>query len=101
LDPSTGAVTNLKSVDLEAPSYQVEGRYVNALYGKLSKAVNDLAEFTGGRYAGKDVPGNEITSRTLTVIVPGLGTAEQQQVLDNIIAVGKQRGVIVKVKVRR
>ena len=59
-------------------------------------------EFAGGRYAGNRVrEEEEITSRTLTVIVPGLGTAGQGQVLDNMIEVGRQRGVIVKVQVRR
>jgi hypothetical protein len=98
-NPNTGAVTSLKSVDLESPSYQVKGKYVNALYSKLSKDVDDLAEFEGGRYAGTDL--GDITSRTLTVIVPDLGTAEQRQVLRNIVEAGKQRGVTVRIEVYR
>ena len=90
-----------KSIDLEAPVYQVNGKYGNALYNKLSKAVDDLAEFSGGRYAGNDVQGHRITSRTLTVIVPGLGTPEQSQVLRQIFEVGRQRGVIVRMEVYR
>jgi hypothetical protein len=74
---------------------------VNALYNKLSRAVDDLAEFEGGRYAGNEVPEEEITSRTLSVIVPGLGTAEQRQVLRLIAEVGKQRGVAVRIEVYR
>jgi hypothetical protein len=100
-DPNTGAATSLKSIDLEAPVYQVNGKYGNALYNKLSKAVDDLAEFSGGRYAGNDVQGHRITSRTLTVIVPGLGTPEQSQVLRQIFEVGRQRGVIVRMEVYR
>jgi hypothetical protein len=100
-DPNTGAATSLKSVDLEAPSYQVEGDYERALYNKLSKSIDDLAEFKGGRYAGTDVPENEITSRTLTVIIPSLGTAEQRQVQRQIFEVGKQRGVLVRTEVYR
>jgi hypothetical protein len=98
-DPNTGAATSLKSVDLDAPAYQVKDKFVNALYGKLSSDLNNLAEFEGGRYAGSDV--GDITSRTLTVIVPGLGTAEQRQVLRNIVEAGKQRGVTVRVEVYR
>jgi hypothetical protein len=79
----------------------VEGKYISALYNRLSKAVDDLAEFTGGRYAGMRVPEHEITSRTLTVIVPDLGTAEQRQVLRLIGDVGRQRGVIVRIEVYR
>jgi hypothetical protein len=100
-DPNTGAATSLKSVDLEAPSYQVKGKYVNALYSKLSRDVDDLAEFSGGKYDDVRVAEHEITSRRLTVIVPGLGTTEQRQVLRQIVEAGKQRGVIVRIEVYR
>jgi hypothetical protein len=100
-DPNTGAVTSLKSVDLESPSYQVNGKYVNALHTKLSRAVDELADFEGWRYADNYVPEDEVTSRTLTVIVPGLGTAEQRQVLRQMVEVGRQRGVIVRMEVYR
>jgi hypothetical protein len=100
-DPNTGAVTSLKSVDLEAPSYQVEDDCDRALYNRLSNNINDLAEFNGGHYANTYVPEHGITSRTLTVIVPSLGTAGQGQVLRQIIEVAKQRGVIVRVGVYR
>ncbi len=100
-DQSTGGVTSLKSVDLELPTYQVSGKNVNALYNKLGKAVNDLAEYAGGEYAGIRIAKHEITSRTLTVIVPGVGTAEQRQVLRRIAEFGRQRGVIVRIEVHR
>jgi hypothetical protein len=79
----------------------VNGQTANALYNKLSDAIEDLAEFEGGRYAGKDVLKAEITSRTLTVIVPRLGTAEQRGVLRLITEVGRQRGISVKIEVYR
>jgi hypothetical protein len=98
-DPNTGAVTSLKSVDLEAPGYQVKDQYVNALYNKLSRGIDKLVEFEGGRYGVTHV--RNVTSRTLTVIVPVLGTAEQRQVLRNIVEVGRQRGVTVRIEVYR
>ena len=98
-DPRTGAATSLKSIDLEAPSYQVAGKYVNALYNKLNRDLNELAEFSGGKYDDVDIREHEITSRTLTFIVPSLGTAEQRKVFRNIVEVGKQRGVIVRIEV--
>jgi hypothetical protein len=79
----------------------VKGKYVNMLYRKLSREVDKLAEFEGGEYANRSVPEHEITSRTLTVIVPGLGTAEQRQVLRQIAEVGHQRGVVVRIEVYR
>jgi len=98
-DPITGTATSLKSIDLESPAYQMNGKNGNALYNKLSKAVNDLAEFSGGRYGGTQVQEHRITSRTLTVIVPGLGTPEQRYVLRQIFEVGRQRGVVVRTEV--
>jgi hypothetical protein len=77
----------------------VKGRYVRGLHGKLSRDLNKLADYEGGSYAGDFVPGHLITSRTLTVIVPSKGTVAQQRVLRQIIEVGKQRVVIVKIKV--
>jgi hypothetical protein len=44
---------------------------------------------------------HEIASRTLAVIVPGVGTAEQRQVLRQIAEFGRQRGVIVRIEVYR
>jgi len=100
-DHRTGAVTSLKSVDLEGPGYQVQGRYVNALYNKLNRDLINLAEFEGGDYANTHVPDDEITSRTLTVIVPSFGTVEQRQVLQQIVRLGKQLGVIVRIEIYR
>jgi hypothetical protein len=94
-------VTSLKSVDLETPAYQVKDSSDRRLYNKLSRDLNKLAEFEGGEYAAVNVPKHEITSRTLTVIVPSAGTAEQAQVLRQIVQVGRQRGVNVKIEVYR
>ena len=100
-DQSTGAATSIKSIDLESPTYQVSGKNVNALYNKLGKAVDDLAEYTGGQYASVQIAEHEIASRMLTVIVPGMGSAGQRQVLRQIAELGKQRGVIVRIEVYR
>ena len=100
-NPDTGEVTSIKSVDLESPSYQVKGRYVNALYNKLSRDLDRLAEYKGGHYAGDYIPGNQITSRALTVIVPNEGPTAQQRVLRQLVEVGKQRGLIVRIRIHR
>ena len=100
-DTDTGAATSLKSVDLKSPSYRADGKSANALYNKLSKTIHELAEFTGGDYAGTNIPEHEITSRTLTIIVPGSGTPAQSRVLRKIGDLGEQRGVTVKIEVYR
>jgi hypothetical protein len=100
-DEDTGSVTSIKSVNLEAPSHQAKARYVNTLYAKLSRYLNELAEYKGSHYAGDYVPGGQIASRTLAVIVPSKRTVAQQRVLRQIVEVGKQRGLIVRIKVHR
>jgi hypothetical protein len=94
----SGTVTSLKSVDLDSPSYRVEENTPRALYNKLSKCVNDLAEFQGSYYADIRIPEEEIKSRVLTVIVPSEGTAEQQEVMRRIVQLGTQRGLTVNFK---
>jgi filamentous hemagglutinin len=91
--PATGAATSIKSIDLGATTYQNTA----ALYGRLSRYIGDLAEFTGYAYTGVRILGNQIRSRTLIIAVPNAGTAPQQQVIRKIIQVGIQRGVVVKV----
>jgi hypothetical protein len=100
-DEDTGAVTSIKSVDLRAPSYQAKGRYVNELHRKLSRALDELAEYEGGSYSDDFVPRDQIASRALMVIVPSKGTVAQQRVLRRIVELGKQRGLNVRIKVHR
>jgi hypothetical protein len=97
-ESDSGAVTSLKSIDLDSPAYRVEGNSQNALYSKLSKCVNDLAEFRGSYYASIYIPEEAIKSRMLTVIVPSEGTAAQQEVMRRIVDLGKQRGLTVNIK---
>jgi hypothetical protein len=94
-DPESGSVTSLKSIDLRSSTYQVEGNSPNALYKKLSGYLNDLAEFEHAEYADIMIPKGAVKSRTLTVIVPNEGTPTQREVMQRIIEVGRQRGVVV------
>jgi hypothetical protein len=91
--PATGAATSIKSIDLGAATYQNAAM----LYGRLSGYVNKLAEFAGSNHSGTEILNNAITSRTLIIAVPNAGTAAQQQVMRQIIQLGFQRGVAVKV----
>jgi hypothetical protein len=66
-----------------------------AIASKLSKAINDLADYEGSRYAEISIPGDEIKSRTLVVVVSSEGTAAQQEVMRQIVELGRQRGITV------
>jgi hypothetical protein len=98
-DPDSGTATSLKSIDLDSPAYRVEGNTSNALYNRLSKCVNDLAEFQGSYYTNIYIPEEAIKSRVLTVIVPREGTAAEQEVMRRIAEQGTQRGLTVNFKI--
>jgi hypothetical protein len=95
-DRRSGTVTSLKSIDLGSSAYQES----NALYNKLSGYVNDLTDFQGSRYGDIFIPGEEIKSRVLTVIVPTQGSPAQQEVMRRIVEFGTQRGVTVNFKIQ-
>jgi hypothetical protein len=92
-EADTGTVASNKSVDLNSPAYRNEKN--NALYNKLSNAINDLAEYEGSRYGQIIIPGDEIKSRILIVVVPNEGTRAQQEVMRRIVELGRQRGLTV------
>jgi hypothetical protein len=84
---------------LNSPTYKVDENNQNARYNKLRKYVNELAEFQGSRYADIYIRSEAIKSRTLTVIVPNVGAAAQQEVMRRIIELGRQHDVIVNFKI--
>jgi len=88
-------VTSLKSIDLGSSAYQES----NALYNKFSGYVNDLTDFQGSWYGDIIIPGEEIKSRVLTVIVPGEGSPARQEAMRRITELGAQRGVTVNFKI--
>jgi len=94
-DRRSGTVTSLKSIDLGSSAYQES----NALYNKLSGYVNDLTDFEGSWYGDIFIPGEEIKSRVLTVIVPSEGSSTQQEAMRRIIELGARRGVTVNFKI--
>jgi hypothetical protein len=94
-DRRSGTVTSLKSIDLGSSAYQES----NALYNKFSGYVNDLTDFQGSWYGDIIIPGEEIKSRVLTVIVPGEGSPARQEAMRRITELGAQRGVTVNFKI--
>jgi hypothetical protein len=71
----------------------------NILYTKLRKAINDLADYEGSRYAEISIPGDEIKSRALIVVVPNEGAMAQQEVMRRIVELGGQRGITVSFEI--
>lgn len=90
--------TSSKSIDLTAATYQAP----NALAGKLTGYVDDLAEFQGDTYDEVSVNAAGITGKVLELAVPeGSVNAAQQAVINTVSAQAAQQGVkVVVVQVR-
>jgi CDI toxin restriction endonuclease-like domain len=61
-----GVATSVKSIDLHAATYQNEA----SLAYRLNKYVDDVRDFDGARWAGKNIRGTDIDGRAVQVIVP-------------------------------
>ncbi len=61
-----GAATSIKSIDLNAATYQDPRR----LMSTLSRYTNALAEYAGSELGGFRVRAEDITSRTLSIAIP-------------------------------
>jgi len=78
-----GAATSIKSIDLNASSYQ----NMSTLNRTLTRYIDSLSNFNGRDWGGYDTTG-QITSRTLTVVVPSAGTTAQQGAINSAIKYG-------------
>jgi hypothetical protein len=78
-----GAATSIKSIDLNAKTYQKEA----SLTYRLNQDIADVQDFEGANWGGKEVKKNDITGRTLELIVPkGSMTDAQREVIDRVRA---------------
>lgn len=72
-----GEITSVKSLDLSAKSY----KSINDLDRKLSYYIDQLSKYEGtqkGGWGGVDIPKDRIKSRSLLLIVPLMGSSDQQ-----------------------
>jgi hypothetical protein len=75
-----GIATSIKSIDLNAATYQDATR----LTIRLQKYVNEVSEFVGGRM-GNDVVGlSDIEGRALSLAVPKDMTAAQREAIEAV-----------------
>lgn len=91
---ASGIATSIKTLDLNAATYQDAGR----LTYRLNNYIRKLAEFDGATYGEQTVNASDITSRILNVAVPkGSMTATQKTAIDTAIERAKDAGVILKI----
>jgi len=87
---SEGVAISIKSLDLNAGTYQDFGR----LTGRLNKYVDELDEYTGTRWGGDNIKNSDITARELLVVVPRNSTGTTQRAaIESARARAKQLGI--------
>lgn len=86
-----GVATSIKSIDLNAATYQDAGR--------LAYRISKLADFDGAAYGETvEVLGENIKTRVLNLAVPkGSVTSAQRSAIDAAIARAKEAGVTLKI----
>lgn len=85
-------VTNIKSIDLDLPTYQNPV----TLKSILKKHVNKTVEFVRGDRVGERIEyGTHFTERALDLAIPHLGNSSQKEVLEYIVRYGNDNGVRV------
>ncbi|MER9728183.1 RHS repeat-associated core domain-containing protein [Mesorhizobium sp. M0217] len=88
-----GTVTSIKSVDLNAKTYQNASTLSQVLKGYVDK----VKAFNGATYAGRTINSAQISERALQVAVPNSGNAAQQAAISEAMRYGASRGVAVSV----
>jgi hypothetical protein len=72
-----GVATSVKSIDLNAATYQKEA---NLTY-RLNQFVADVREFDGADWGGTDIRGTDIDGRAVHLIVPKRSMTEAQRII--------------------
>jgi hypothetical protein len=89
---SDGVVTSIKSIDLNAATYQNGGR----LAARLTSYVNKVADFNGIDWGTESIRSSQIGGRVLSLAVPkGSITIGQRAVIQSVTSAAKNRGVAV------
>ncbi|CDX21212.1 conserved exported hypothetical protein [Mesorhizobium sp. ORS 3324] len=91
-----GTATSIKSIDLNAKTYQNANALGQLLKGYVDK-VAGFAKYNDVTYAGRTITQAEVSTRALEVAVPGAGTAAQQAAINEAVQYGAARGVSVGV----
>ncbi len=91
---ANGIATSIKSLDLNASSYQNAGTLASTVTGYIDK----VAGFSGGSLSGTTITSGQITGRALELAVPGAGTAAQRGALNSAMQYAKKVGVQLTIK---
>lgn len=85
----TGIARSIKSINLNAPTYQS----ISKLRRLLTRYVHKMANFKGARFDGLTVREEDILIRELQVAIPNGGSAEQLALIDEMTQYATDKGV--------
>ncbi|MGH6613388.1 LysM peptidoglycan-binding domain-containing protein [Sphingomonas sp.] len=88
-----GLATSIKSLDLDAATYQSGSTLTRTLNGYVDK----VAGFQGRTWAGVRIRPQDVTGRALDLAIPHSGSAAQQAIISQTVKYGASRGVAVNV----
>jgi hypothetical protein len=92
-----GIATSIKSINLGAKSYQNTDTLNRTVQGYIKKVAN----FNGASWGGFEISPNMIEGRELLLAIPPNATAEQLQVLTDLVVSAADQGVQLVLKVVR
>jgi len=93
---TAGVATSIKSIDLNAATYQIPGQ----LAYRLNQYVDKLSSYNGGSFANKVVLESEIEERVLSLAVPkGSMTEEQRVVIEAVRSRARALGRPVEISI--
>jgi hypothetical protein len=82
-----GVATSVKSIDLQAATYQNDISLAN----RLLQYVEDVRDFDGVVWSNLDIQASQITGRAVQLIVPkGSMTAAQRAIIDQVREIAKR-----------
>jgi filamentous hemagglutinin len=88
-----GVATSIKSLDLNAPSYNNFSTLERTVRGYVDK----VAAYEGATWNKRRIRSNEVTERALDLAVPPDGSADQFAVLRSLEQYAKQMQVILNI----
>jgi hypothetical protein len=86
-----GVATSIKSIDLNAPTYQ----NIDALSRVVSGYVSKLASWQGARWGGTTIRALDIKARNLILAIPNGATPQQMTTLQQVQQWATSQGVTV------
>ncbi len=90
-----GVATSIKTLDLNAPTYQ----NIGALISKVRGYINTLANFQGARLGGFHIRANQISGRVLELVIPPGATQAQLAALQQLQQYAASLGITLNIVV--